>query len=393
MEKITHKYSPSHVLNFNFIYNSILKIPRLMYSMIERFNNLGLNKIFQALPFIYSVLAFLCIIFGVILVILYVFSFKNIITKDVAQQIHSSLYLMLSFFMICSIIYITFYKDINISVDQPINILANTINSNTAGIVIIHLLLVSITVIIIFLMSVVSSGLTKAYYSFKSIETNETPKVLWWGESIDKVMHFSFVISVILLLCFFVAKLIISDINVYIKSSVQTFFVVSGGYYLSKLFLNMLSDLISNNLLILFTQDMHKNSTLFVFNIMLAIIIYLCVFTLIIFNFYALAGVLTTTNKVLDVANKVRPIFYGIIPQSLIDNIKPYLKNLNINSNKQPLLEEAKIKDLAPNALALAQNAQALATSTQAKGEELARSAQQAQTQAQAKVKTITKRR
>jgi len=194
-------------------------------------------------------------------------------------------------------------------------------------------------------MSVISNGLSKAYYGLKAHEVNETPSLLWWAQIVDLLMYGCCIISSILLIFFFIAKLLIPNIPVFIKSSIQTFFVVSIVYVLSQLFLQMLRDIVSNNILSFVVPNTHRDKMLyFVLNILLAIILWLCVTTLISYNIYGFIQVLRSSNKVLSTANKITPIFYGVIPPSVNEYIEPLIAKLGIDPNKLTNLPREYVK-------------------------------------------------
>ena len=102
-----------------------------------------------------------------------------------------------------------------------------------------------------FLMSVVSNALSKTYYTIKVRETNinETPSMTGWAKIVDLIMYISCIISSILLIFFFIIKIFLPDSTRPFRSSIQTFFVISIVYYIAQLFLQMLRDVISDNLL------------------------------------------------------------------------------------------------------------------------------------------------
>ena len=325
--------------------NMILKLPRYLFLGFDWMNKIILNKLFQTAPFIYSLLAVVCMLFAIIIIIILFFArfnlipreWKNFIPKTIAQQIYSTLHLISSFFILSSIVYLTFYKDINITGNQvtKMNMLSNTINNNTAGVIILQVIIISIIVILVFLMSVISNALTKAYYGLKSQEVNETPSLLWWAKLVDLLMYGCCILSSMLLILFFIAKLLIPNIPIYIKSSIQTFFVISIVYVVSQLFLNMLRDIVSNNLLSFVVPNTHREKMLyFVLNVLLAIIIWMGLTSLLSYNFMGFFGILRGTNKVLSTANKIMPIFYGIIPPSLNNYIEPFIAKLGIDPNQ-----------------------------------------------------------
>ena len=325
------------------IFSIFLKIPFLMYKGIN-FINGPIHKVFQALPFLYTLLAIVCIVLAVIILIILLFSkflffpatYATFIDKNIAQQIYSTLHLLYSFLLLCAIVHVTFFKDINSPDINPINVLGNIVNNNTAGIIIIQVLLVSIIVIFMFLMSVVSNALSKAYYTLKVRETNiyETPSMSGWAKIVDLIMYTSCIISSILLIFFFVIKIFVPKIPIPIKSSIQTFFVISIVYYISQLFLQMLRDVISDNLLSFVIPTTHTNKILyFVLNIILAIIIWVGIIFIIFYNLILFSVILKGYGEVLDIANKGRSLFYGIIPPALSKYIEPYLKKAGIDPN------------------------------------------------------------
>lgn len=331
--------------NFIKFTTLFLKIPSLMYRGLDFINRVILRQTFLALPFLYTLLAIVCIFFALIIIILWFFSkfkivpdkYVTFIDKNMSQQIYSTLHLLYSFLLLCAIIHITFYKDINVTDTNSISALGNVINNNTAGIIIIQVLLVSIIVIFMFLMSVVSNALTKAYYTVKVREINiyETPSMSGWAKIVDLIMYISCIISSILLILFFIVKIGIPNIPVSLKSGIQTFFVISIVYYIAQLFLQMLRDVVSDNLLSFVIPTTHTNKMLyFVLNIILAIIIWIvCIATLISYNLFGFIAILRGAGKVIDTANKIRPIFYGIIPPAISNYIEPFLKKAGIDPN------------------------------------------------------------
>jgi hypothetical protein len=107
----------------------------------------------------------------------------------------------------------------------------------------------------------------------------------------------------------------------------------------------MLRDIVSNNILSFVVPNTHRDKMLyFVLNILLAIIIWLCVTTLISYNIYGFIQVLRSSNKVLSTANKITPIFYGVIPQSVNKYIEPLIAKLGIDPNKLTNLPREYVK-------------------------------------------------
>ena len=358
---------------FNFT-----KIPFLMYRGIN-FINGPIHKVFQALPFLYTLLAIVCIVLALIIIIILLFStflffpatYATFIDKNIAQQIYSTLHLLYSFLLLCAIVHVTFFKDINSPDINSINVLGNIVNNNTAGIIIIQVLLVSIIVIFMFLMSVVSNALSKAYYTLKVREKNiyETPSMSGWAKIVDLIMYISCIISSILLIFFFVIKIFVPKIPIPIKSSIQTFFVISIVYYISQLFLQMLRDLISDNLLSFVIPSTDANKMLyFVLNIILAIIIWVGIIFIIFYNLILFSVILKGYGEVLNIANKGRSLFYGIIPPALSKYIEPYLKKAGIDPKniQESIGKVTQADNLLPNAFSNVEMPPALQQAEQA---------------------------
>ena len=332
--------------NFVKFTTLFLNIPSHMYIGLDIINRVILRQTFLALPFLYTLLAIVCIVIALIIIILLFFPATNATFIDInsSQQIYSTLHLLYSFLLLCAIIHITFYKDINVTDTNSISALGNVINNNTAGIIIIQVILVSIIVIFMFLMSVVSNALSKTYYTIKvrEININETPSMSGWAKIVDLIMYIFCIISSILLILFFIVKIGIPNMPVSIKSGIQTFFVISIVYYIAQLFLQMLRDVISDNLLSFVIPSTHTNKMLhFVLNIILAIIILVCILSLISYKLFGFIAILIGAGKVITTANTIRPIFYGIIPKAISNYIEPFLKKVGIDpDNIPPSLEK-----------------------------------------------------
>ena len=326
------------------IFSNITNIPFNMYSVITKINA-PIHKVFKALPFLYTLLAIVCIVLAVIILIILLFStflffpakYATFIDKNISQQIYSTLHLLYSFLLLCAIVHVTFFKDINSPDNTPIKVLGDILECNGAGIIIIQVILVSIIVIFMFLMSVVSNALSKTYYTMKvrEININETPSMSGWAKIVDLIMYISCIISSILLIFFFIIKIFIPKIPIRIKSSIQTFFVISIVYYISQLFLQMLRDVISDNLLSFVIPTTHTNKMLyFVLNIILFIIIWVGIIFVIFYNLILFSVILKGYDKVLDFANKGRSLFYGIVPHDIRNVVESYLNKAGFDPNK-----------------------------------------------------------
>lgn len=345
MNQILNKL-PNFTKFFNFT-----TISFYMYIGITKINAL-IHKVFQALPFLYTLLAIICIVLALIIIILLFFSkflffpakYATFIDKNISQQIYSTLHLLYSFLLLCAIVHVTFYNNKQDSNNTPIKVLGDILDCNGAGIIIIQVILVSIIVIFMFLMSVVSNALSKTYYTMKvrEININETPSMSGWAKIVDLIMYISCIISSILLVLFLIIKIFAPNSTKPFTSSIQTFFVISIVYYIAQLFLQMLRDVISDNLLSFVIPTTHTNKMLyFVLNIILAIIVWVGIIFVIFYNLILFSVILKGYGKVLYIANKGRSLFYGIVPQDIRDLVEPYLKNAGIDPNNiQRLLKQ-----------------------------------------------------
>ena len=326
------------------IFSSFTYFSSKMYNGITKINAL-IHNVFQALPFLYTLLAIVCIVLALIIIILLLFSkflffpakYATFIDINTSQQIYSTLHLLYSFLLLCAIVHVTFYNNKQDSNNTPIKVLGDILDCNGAGIIIIQVILVSIIVIFMFLMSVVSNALSKTYYTIKvrEININETPSMSGWAKIVDLIMYISCIISSILLVLFFIVKIGIPNMPVSLKSGIQTFFVISIVYYIAQLFLQMLRDVISDNLLSFVIPSTHTNKMLhFVLNIILAILIVIIVWVGIIYNLMLLGPILKGSGAVIEGANKTNSLFYGIVPQELPNVFEPYLKRAGIDPNK-----------------------------------------------------------
>lgn len=329
---------------FSPIFSTFSYISSKMYNGITKINAL-IHNVFQALPFLYTLLAIICIVLALIIIILLLFSkflffpakYATFIDINTSQQIYSTLHLLYSFLLLCAIVHVTFYNNKQDSNNTPIKVLGDILDCNGAGIIIIQVILVSIIVIFMFLMSVVSNALSKTYYTIKVRETNidETPSMSGWAKIVDLIMYISCIISSILLIFFFIIKIFLPDSTRPFRSSIQTFFVISIVYYIAQLFLQMLRDVISDNLLSFVIPSTHTNKMLhFVLNIILAILIVIIVWVGIIYNLMLLGPILEGSGAVIDGANKTNSLFYGIVPQELPNFFEPYLKKAGIDPDK-----------------------------------------------------------
>ena len=333
--------------NFVKFTTLFLNIPSYMYIGLDFINRVILRRTFLALPFLYTLLAIVCIFFALLMIIILLFSKilffpatnATFIDINSSQQIYSTLHLLYSFLLLCAIVHVTFYNNKQDSNNTPIKVLGDILDCNGAGIIIIQVILVSIIVIFMFLMSVVSNALSKTYYTIKVRETNidETPSMSGWAKIVDLIMYISCIISSILLIFFFIIKIFLPDSTRPFRSSIQTFFVISIVYYIAQLFLQMLRDVISDNLLSFVIPSTHTNKMLhFVLNIILAIIILVCIASLISYNLSGFIAILRGAGEVITTANNIRPIFYGIIPKAISNYIEPFLKKVGIDPNNIP---------------------------------------------------------
>ena len=312
------------------IFSNFLKIPFSMFNVINIINA-PIHKVFKALPFLYTLLAIVCI------VLFFPAKYANFIDKNISQQIYSTLHLLYSFLLLCAIVHVTFYNNKQDSNNTPIKVLGDILDCNNAGIIIIQVILVSIIVIFMFLMSVVSNALSKTVYTMKvrEININETPSMSGWAKIVDLIMYISCIISSILLIFFFIIKIFVPKIPISIKSSIQTFFVISIVYYIAQLFLQMLRDVISDNLLSFVIPSTHTNKMLyFVLNIIFAIVIWVGIIFIIFYNLILFSVILKGYDTVLDTAYRGRSLFYGIVPHDIRNVVESYLKKAGFDPNK-----------------------------------------------------------
>jgi hypothetical protein len=227
-----------------------------LFLFLSRINFL-IGWTFKFLPLIYTVLSIGFIGFGVLIIILYFFSnfniidqkYKNIIDKDAAQTIYNSLYLIQSFLMLSIIVFITYSKADLPSISSVLPEITDRINRNTTGVILIQALLVSIIVIFCLLMSIITTGLTRGYYTLKSQETNQKPSLSWWAKIFDMIMFIFLVIGSLLLVIFFLLKIVDSSMDVVYKSRLQLIFIIPLVYHIAQAILKFLEDIISNNII------------------------------------------------------------------------------------------------------------------------------------------------
>lgn len=314
------------------IFSNFLKIPFSMFNVINIING-PIHKVFKALPFLYTLLAIVCI------VLFFPAKYATFIDKNISQQIYSTLHLLYSFLLLCAIVHVTFYNNKQDSNNTPIKVLGDILDCNNAGIIIIQVILVSIIVIFMFLMSVVSNALSKTVYTMKvrEININETPSMSGWAKIVDLIMYISCIISSILLIFFFIIKIFAPKSNFYnsSRSSIQTFFVISIVYYIAQLFLQMLRDVISDNLLSFVIPSTHTNKMLyFVLNIIFAIVIWVGIIFIIFYNLILFSVILKGYDTILDTAYRGRSLFYGIVPHDIHNVVESYLKKAGFDPNK-----------------------------------------------------------
>ena len=216
--------------NFVKFTTLFLNIPSYMYIGLDFINRVILRRTFLALPFLYTLLAIVCIFFALLMIIILLFSKilffpatnATFIDINSSQQIYSTLHLLYSFLLLCAIVHVTFYNNKQDSNNTPIKVLGDILDCNNAGIIIIQVILVSIIVIFMFLMSVVSNALSKTVYTMKvrEININETPSMSGWAKIVDLIMYISCIISSILLIFFFIIKIFVPKIPISIKSSI-----------------------------------------------------------------------------------------------------------------------------------------------------------------------------
>ena len=334
------------------VYGKISNILAVLAQLVKWFSKLfesiyNINKIlgivFKFLPIIYTIFSIVLIIYGVAIIILYFFSnfniipekYKNIVDKDTSQLLYSSLYLIQSFLMLSVIVYITYTND-SVTDTSSFPIITNIINSNTTGIIIIQTFLVSIIVIFCLLMSVISTSLTRGYYTLKSQDTNQKHKIPWWAKLIDMIMFGYLIIASFFLIIFFILKLFGNDnshMAVKYKSELQVFFIIPFVYHISQAILKFIEDIISNNIISFITPSTEENKTLsFILNIILAITLWICAIPYALY--YNLIAVIPTTTKVRDLlydSKETNPVFYGIISTHSMNIIITFLQRFNID--------------------------------------------------------------
>jgi len=340
-----------------------------LFLFLSRINFL-IGPIFKFLPLIYTVLSIGFIGFGVLIIILYFFSnfniidqkYKNIIDKDTTQTIYNSLYLIQSFLMLSIIVFITYSKADLPSISSVLPDITDRINRNTTGVILIQALLVSIIVIFCLLMSIITTGLTRGYYTLKSQETNQKPSLSWWAKIFDMIMFIFLVIGSLLLVIFFLLKIVDSSMDVVYKSRLQLIFIIPLVYHIAQAILKFLEDIISNNIISFITPSTEEHKTLFfILNIIIAVVLWIFAIPYLLYiNLTAVVPIFRNIGETLNITHTITPGFYGIIPSNILNTITPFLKKYKINISELRKNQKTSNEKSAPSTIANTQSAVAL---------------------------------
>jgi hypothetical protein len=148
-------------------------------------------------------------------------------------------------------------------------IINNIVDNNNIPVIIIHVLCSSLVVIVFTYMSSIFSGIAKAGYQIHCTESKEAFSSLWWGNLVDFFMHLLLIGTSIFTVIYFFAKPIFDAIKSLktekqvseVSSKVETVmnnwplmraaFIISLSYYIIRLVLQGIEDIISNNIVLL----------------------------------------------------------------------------------------------------------------------------------------------
>ena len=148
-------------------------------------------------------------------------------------------------------------------------IINNIVDNNNIPVIIIHVLCSSLVVIVFTYMSSIFSGIAKAGYQIHCTESKEAFSSLWWGNLVDFFMYLLLIGTSIFTVIYFFAKLMydafkrlkpekqVSGISSKVETvmnnwpSMRAAFIISLSYYIIRLVLQGIEDIISNNIVLL----------------------------------------------------------------------------------------------------------------------------------------------
>jgi len=148
-------------------------------------------------------------------------------------------------------------------------IINNIVDNNNIPVIIIHVLCSSLVVIVFTYMSSIFSGIAKAGYQIHCTENKEAFSSPWWGNLVDFFMYLLLIGTSIFTVIYFFAKLIydaskrlktekqVSEITSKVETVMNNWplmraaFIISLSYYIIRLVLQGIEDIISNNIVLL----------------------------------------------------------------------------------------------------------------------------------------------
>jgi len=293
-----------------------------------------ISNIMKLLPLFIIVLTIVAIIIMFIVLMIFISNpTPSNISILISQNIYSSVYLFISIINLIVICYIAnpilVTNNVVPVTNQKPDAFTNInkiITGATFPVMIVELIFIVLAVMVITMLLVIVSSLVRTYYVIQC-PLDKKVQVLWWGKTVDFVMHLSLICSfVIYVYCQIHNKVSIAwnKSNIINDSYVRKLFIITLAYYIIQVLFSSIEYIISDNIISINkwenvtevcdgactnTSMSHTDIIYLVLNVMLCIVIWIII--TIIIGCYVTIG--ANTISLMELINMISKAFMTLL--------------------------------------------------------------------------------
>jgi hypothetical protein len=293
-----------------------------------------ISSIMKLLPLFIIVLTIVAIIIMFIVLMIFISNpTPSNISILISQNIYSSVYLFISIINLIVICYIAnpilVTNNVVLVTNQKPDAFTNInkiITGATFPVMIVELIFIVLAVMVITMLLVIVSSLVRTYYVIQC-PLDKKVQVLWWGKTVDFVMHLSLICSfVIYIYCQIHNKVSIAwnRSNIINDSYVRKLFIITLAYYIIQVLFSSIEYIISDNIISINkwenvtevcdgtctnTSMSHTDIIYLVLNVMLCIVIWIII--TIIIGCYVTIG--ANTISLMELINMISKAFMTLL--------------------------------------------------------------------------------
>jgi hypothetical protein len=293
-----------------------------------------ISSIMKLLPLFIIVLTIVAIVIMFIVLMIFISNpTPSSISILISQNIYSSVYLFISIINLIVICYIAnpilVTNNVVPVTNQKPDAFTNInkiITGATFPVMIVELIFIVLAVMVITMLLVIVSSLVRTYYVIQC-PLDKKVQVLWWGKTVDFVMHLSLICSfVIYVYCQIHNKVSIAwnKSNIINDSYVRKLFIITLAYYIIQVLFSSIEYIISDNIISINkwenvtevcdgactnTSMSHTDIIYLVLNVMLCIVIWIII--TIIIGCYVTIG--ANTISLMELINMISKAFMTLL--------------------------------------------------------------------------------